>query len=179
MQNKQHILNLTIILLILLIVLIGVTNRLISSYVNDLDIFKNRHENVTAIPQEPVKTFLQGPKNNTLISEDPAQYNIQVLTDRDLYLSQAQWDVDIWDVNMKKALLHSNAAGHMERGKKTPKELKERLSRINRQINDLKKIDRKSPGNQTDELELQSLYILKSSLTVLEEQTVQKIPEKK
>ena len=179
MRTKQHILSLTIILLILLIVLIGVTNKLINSYVNNPGIFQNRHENVIAIPQEPVKAFLQGPKNNTLISEDPARYNIQVLTDRDLRLSRAQWDVDIWDVNMKKALLHSNAAGHMERGEKTPKELKERLSRINRQIKGMEKIDRKSPGNQAEEMKLRSLYILKSSLTLLEEQTEEKIPERK
>lgn len=179
MRIKQHILSLIIILLIFLIALIGVTNRLISSYVNNPGIFKNRHETVIAIPQEPVKTFLQGPKNNTLISEDPARYNIQVFTDRDLRLSQAQWDVDIWDVNMKEALLHSNAAGHLGRGGKTPKELKERLGRINRQIKDLEKIDRKGPGNQTEEMKLQSLYILKSSLTVLEEQTDDKIPERK
>lgn len=179
MQTKQHILSLTIILFILLIVLIGVTNRLISSYVNNPGIFQNRHENVIVIPPEPVKTFLQGPKNNTLISEDPARYNIQLLTDRDLRLSRAQWDVDIWDVNMKKALLHSNAAGHMGRGEKTPKELKERLSRINRQIKGLEKTGRKSPGDQAEEMKLQSLYILKSSLTVLEEATEEKIPKRK
>lgn len=179
MQTKQHILSLTIILLILLIVLIGVTNRLISSYVNDPGIFKNRDENAIAIPKETVKTVLQEPKNNTLISEDPARYNIQVFTDRDLRLSRAQWDVDIWDVNMKKALLHSNAAGHMELGKKTLKELKERLSRINRQIRDLEKTGRKSPGNQAEEMKLRSLYILKSSLTVFGEQTEKKIPERK
>ena len=185
MQIKQHILSLTIILVILFVFLIGVTNRLISSYVNDSSIFEKRHKNVVAIPQEPVKTFLQEPKDNTLISEDPAQYNIQVLTDRDLYLNQAQWDVNIWDVNMKKALLHSKAAGHMERnrmlegGKKIPKELKERLSRINRQIKEQEKTGRSSSGNQVEEMRLQSLYILKSSLTVLEEEAGEKIPKRK
>ncbi|HBO97010.1 MAG TPA: hypothetical protein DE315_05900 [Candidatus Omnitrophica bacterium] len=179
MQNKQHILSLAITLVILFIFFIGLTNTLINSYVSDLGIFKGRRENVIAIPQETVKTVSQEPKNNTLISEDPARYNIQVFTDRDLRLSQAQWDVGIWDVNMKKALLHSNAAGHMDRGGKTPKELKERLGRINRQIKDLEKTDRKSTGNQTEEMKLQSLYILKSSLTVLGEQTGEKIPERK
>ena len=179
MHTKQHILSLTIILLILLIVLIAVINKLISSYVNNPGIFKNRHENVIAIPQEPVKAFLQRPKNNTLISEDPARYNIEVITDRDLRLSEAQWDVDIWDVHMKKALLHAHAAEHLEREKKTPKELKERLSRMNRQIKDLEKIGRKSPGNQTEEMKVQSLYILKSSLTILEEAAGEKIPKRK
>ncbi|MBI5024657.1 MAG: hypothetical protein HZC18_06640 [Candidatus Omnitrophica bacterium] len=179
MQIKQHILSLTIILVILFVFLIGMTNRLISSYVNDPGILKNRPGNVIAIPKETVKTVLREPKNNPLISEDPARYNIQVLTDRDLHLNRAQWDVDMWDVNMKKTLLHSNAAGHMERRGETPKELKERLSRINRQIKDLEKIDRKSPGNQTEEMKLQSLYVLKSSLTVFEEQTEKKVPIKK
>lgn len=179
MQTKQHILSLTITLVILFIFFIGLTTALINSYVNDPNIFKERHENIAAIPREPVKTISQEPKDNILISEDPARYNIQVLTDRDLRLSQAQWDVDIWDVNMKKALLHSNAAGHMEREEKTPKELKERSGRINRQIKDLEKIDRKSPGDQTEEMKLRSLYILRSSLTVLEETAGEKILKRK
>ena len=173
MQNKQHILSLAITLVILFIFFIGLTNTLINSYVSDPGIFKGRRENVIAIPQETVKTVSQEPKNNTLISEDPARYNIQVFTDRDLRLSQAQWDV-----NMRTALLHSRTAGPMEGEKKTPKELKERLGRINRQIKDLEKIDRKSPGDQAEEMKLRSLYILKSSLTVLGEQTGEKIPEK-
>ena len=179
MQNKQHVLSLTITLVILFIFSIGLTNTLINSYVSDPGIFKEKREDVAAIPRKPAKTLLQEPQNNTLISEDPARYNIQVFTDGDLRLSQVQWDVDIWDVNMKKALLHSNAARHMDRGGKTPKELKERLGRINRQIKELEKTDRKSPGHQTEKIKLQSLYILKSSLTVLEEQTGEKIPERK
>ena len=178
MQNKQHILSLAITLVILFIFFIGLTNTLINSYVSDPGIFKEKREDVAAIPRKPAKTLLQEPKNNTLISEDPARYNIQVFTDGDLRLSQVQWDVDIWDVNMKKALLHSNAARHMDRGGKTPKELKERLGRINRQIKDLEKTGRESPGNQAEEMKLRSLYILKSSLTVLEEAAGKKIPEK-
>ena len=42
----------------------------------------------------------------------------------------------------------------------------------------MEKIDRKSPGNQAEEMKLRSLYILKSSLTLLEEQTEEKIPKK-
>lgn len=179
MQSKQHILSLAITLVILFIFFIGLTNTLINSYLNDPGIFKKQRENVVAIPKEAVKTFLQEPKNNTLISEDPARYNIEVITDKDLRLSQAQGDVDIWHVNITKALLHSHAAGHMERGEKTPKELKERLSRINRQIKDLEKIDRMSPGNQAEEMKLRSFYILKSSLTVSEEAVEEKIPKRK
>ena len=174
MQNKHPLLSLAITLVILFIFFIGLTNTLITSYVNDPGIFKERHENIAAIPLEPVKALLREPKDNILVSEDPAQYNIQVLTDKNLSLSQAQWDV-----NMKTALLHSKTAGPMEGGEKTPKELKERLNRINRQIKDLEKIDRKGPGNQSEEMKLQSLYILKSSLTVLEEAAGEKIPKKK
>lgn len=174
MRIKQHILSLTIILVILFIFFIGVTNRLINSYVNDSSIFKKRHENVIVIPRESVETFLQKPEDNALIPEDPAQYNIQVITDRDLYLRQARWDVNMWNDNMRNALLHSKSAGPMAEGnrvpagrEKTPKELKERLSRINRQIKELEKTERRSSRKQVEEMRLQSLYILKSSLTVL------------
>lgn len=174
MHNKHPILSLTITLVILFIFFIGLTNTLINSYVNDPGIFKERHENIAVIPLEPAKTLLQESKDNILVSGDPAQYNIQVITNKDLSLSQAQWDV-----NMRTALLHSEAGGRMEGEKKTPKELKERLNRIDRQINDLEKIDRKGSGNQAEEMKLQSLYILKSSLTVLEETAGEKIPIKK
>ena len=174
MENKRDILILTVTLIILFMFFIGLTNTLINSYVNDPSIFKERYENIAAIPLEPVKTILQEPEDNILISENPAQYNIQVLTDKDLALSQAQWDV-----NMKTALLNSKTAEPVAGGKKTPKELKERLSRINREIKDLEKRDRNASGNQAEEMKLQSLYILKSSLTVLGEQTGEKIPERK
>ena len=184
MQIKQHILSLTIILVVIFIFLIGVTNRLISSYVNGSGILETRRENAVAVSRGPVETLSQRSKNNTLISEDPARYNIQLLTDRDLRLSQAQGDNDIWNVNIKKALLHLKAAGHekrrmLEGGKKTPKEFKERLIRINRQIKEQEKTGRRSSGDQVEAMRLRSLYILRSSLTVLEEQTEEKIPGQK
>jgi hypothetical protein len=174
MQNKNPLLSLAITLVVLFIFFIGLTNTLITSYVNDPGIFKKRHENIAAIPLGPVKTLLKEPKDNILISEDPARYNIQVLTDKDLSLSQAQWDV-----NMRTALLHSKTARPVEGRKKSPKELKERLDRINRQIKDLEKTGPEGSGNQTEEMKLQSLYILKSSLTILEETPGEKIPKRK
>lgn len=174
MQNKNPLLSLAITLVILFIFFIGLTNTLITSYVSDPGIFKERHENIAAIPPGPVKTLLQETKDNILISEDPARYNIQVLTDTDLSLSQAQWDA-----NMRTALLHSEAAGYRKGGEKTPKEIKERLNRINKQIKDLEKTGPEGSGNQAEEMKLQSLYILKSSLTVLEEAAGEKIPKRK
>ena len=174
MQNKQHILSLAITLVILFVFFIGLTNTLINSYVNDPGILKEKREDVAAIPPEPVKILSQEPTDKILISEDPAQYNIQVLTGKDLPLSQMQWDV-----NIRTALLHSKTAGPMEGGKKTSKELKERSNRINRQIKDLEKIDRKNSDDQAEEMKLQSLYILKSSLTVLEEAAGEKTPKEK
>ena len=173
MRIKRHILSLTIILVILFILFIGVANRLISSYVNDSSIFKKKYENVAALPRGPAETFLQKPEDNALIPQDPAQYNIQVFADRDLRLSEAQWGADIWDTYMKNALRNSKSAGPMgedrilAEGEKTPKELKERLSRINRQIKELEKTGRENSRNQVEEIKLQSLYILKSSLTAL------------
>ena len=174
MRNKQHIWSLPIALIVLFIVFIGLTNWLISSYVNDPVIFKERHEHIAAIPLELDKPLLQKPTDDLLTPEDPTEYNIQVFRDKALSISQAQWDI-----NMKTALLYSPTTVYKEDGKKTPRELKERLSRINRQIKDLEKKRQEDPGDQTEEMRLQSLYILKSSLTVLDQTAETKTPKKK
>ncbi len=174
MQTKKNIFILTITLVILFLFFIGLTNTLINSYVNDPGIFKERHEDIAIIPAEPAKPILQKHKDVLLISEDPAKYSIQVLTDNDLSLSQTQWDVHV-----RTALLHSKTAELTAGDEKTPKELKEKLNRINRQIKDLEKTDQKSPDDQSAKMKLQSLYILKSSLTVLDEAAGEKAQRRK
>ncbi len=174
MRDRKDILILTITLVILFMFFIGLTNTLINSYVNDPSTFQERREDIAASPREPVKAFLQKPEDNVLIPADPAQYSIEVITDKELSLSQDQWDA-----NIKTVLLHLKTSLPMEGKGKTPKELKERLNRINRQIKDLERINRKGSGGQTDEIKLQSLYILKSSLIALEETTGEKILKKK
>ncbi|GEM_PF-4754284 len=179
MRIKQYILNLAIILVILAIVLISVMNRLISSYPSDSNILGKQHKNVAAPPPEAVNTFAQEPKDSALRPEDPEQYNIQVITDEDLRSRVAQGNSVIWDGYVKNALLHSRKSEHLEKKKKTPKELKEQLTRINRQIKDMERKSRKSSKDQTEEMKLRSLYILKSSLTVLEATAEEKFPRKK
>ncbi len=168
MRNKR--LTLYALCVIIFIALTVPINRSINSSVGtQLSLNKKRgNRDSNSTPLE--KTFPKmPPKQHSLAAEDPARYGILVKSDDRLPHNQAQWDL-----NMRKALAEPKGFGGknmklpFEKIEKAPKEFQKQLQRIEERIKAFEKLKRNNPDDQDVEKKLQTLYMLKATLTALE-----------
>ena len=105
-----------------------------------------------------------------LNAEDPGRYGI--VARKEERIPQTQGD---WDAVVKKSFSHSEKLRHIKDNdvfagiKKTPVEIEEKLRNLNDRIKKYEKIKRENPGDQETEERHQSLYMLKSTLTFLQD----------
>ena len=174
-DDKRYIL--IILSIILSIILTIPINRLIVSSVGRLP---NKIETDVSNPSPSIapstKTLTT---KHPLISANPAKYGIVVQTEETMPRNQLQWDL-----YTEKILVKSKALDRMDEKKvfagikKTPRELKKRMNEINDQIKMYEKIKRNNPADPDAENKLDSLYMLKATLTALESKIVIKSQNK-
>ena len=119
------------------------------------------------IPQEQAK------QKRALRSSDPAQYHIlaqkkSVLLESQLY----------WDSTMRKTLRQSDTINRMSQGnafketRTTPEQFQKKLQRIDGRIREYEQRVHNNPGDDYARQKLQDLYMMKSSVSNLEEAVV-------
>ncbi len=120
--------------------------------------------------QRAIATVRDSASENDLVAEDPRENNIVEQKGRESDHAQLQWDL-----YMEKVLMKSKAVKQMKEREifkdihKTPEELLSRIQLIDNQIQRYENQSRQKPQDEYALDNLQSLYMLKSTLTVLEE----------
>jgi len=143
-------------------------NRLINSSLKDKTVEQEGSEDKSVLAPS-VK----------LHPEDPSKYGIVVKKEDHIPGNQASWDAV-----MKKSFSQADVFNRMKDGaafaevKKSSKQIQEKLQRLNDRIKGCEKIKRANPGDTEIENRLQSLYRLKSTLTLLQDK-ISNSPAKK
>ena len=166
MLNKR--VKTLLVIFILLLVITSRINRLINSKIAQPPASETGvKENANFAPD--VSTI----PNNPLTPDDPAKYGIVVQKQEDLPRNQTQWDL-----HMKKVLVQSKALESMEGKKafdgvkKTPQEFQQRVQLIDERIKNYEKMVQDDPSNESAQEKLQTLYMLKSTLTVMQDKII-------
>lgn len=98
-------------------------------------------------------------------SQDPAAFGIQATPKEQMPHTQNDWDAHI-----KATLVETNAIEQMDHinTQLSAKEYQNRLALINERIKEHEKIVRENPSDEAAAKRLQNLYMLKSTLNVLQ-----------
>ena len=168
MLNKRA--KILLVIFILLLVLTSRINRLINSKVAGLSASGTGvKEDEISAPDVPAVA------NNPLTPDDPAQYGIIVQKPENLPHNQNQWDI-----HMKKVLVQSKTLDRMENKKafeevqKSPEEFQKRLQIIDARIKNYETMVQDNPSDEEAQEKLQTLYMLRSTLMVMEGKIVEK-----
>ena len=178
-DDKRYIL--IILSIILSIILTIPINRLIVSSIGHSLPSKIEADETNSSPSslQSAKTIARTITKRPLIPTSPAKYGIVDQTEETMPRNQLQWDL-----YTEKVLVKSKALDRMDEKKafagikKTSREFKKRMNEINDQIKMYEKIKRNNPADPDAENKLESLYMLKATLTALESKIVIKSQNK-
>ena len=178
MLNKRTIILLSIF--IFLLIFTSRINQIINSVIGGESVAKKTvegEENFEADP--PGSPIDSNHVKNPLTPDAPARYGIFVQKQENLPHNQNQWEQ-----HMKKVLVKSGALNSLEEQKafdsvqKSPEEYKKRIQIIDERIRNYEKIVQNNPSDEEAQGKLQTLYMLKSTLTVMEKNIVEKVKTK-
>jgi len=151
----------TIAAAVILFVIVSIPiNRLIRSSFKEMVTNEEKNKNTGAMPAPVVR----------LNPEDPSKYGIVVKKEDRIPQDQSDWDTTV-----KKSFAQSKVLNRIKEDrafdevKKTPKELQRKLQRLDDRIKKFEKITKDNPADEDAEIRLQTLYMLKSTLTLLED----------
>ena len=123
-------------------------------------------------PPIQVLPRLVNPKNN-LVVQDPKRYGVTVQQG-----DYSAWNERQWDSSTQKMFSQSEALDHMEQNnafesmKKTPDAFQKRWDEINQRIKFYEVIKQRSPSNTEARKKLESLYRMRSTLSILKDKIV-------
>jgi hypothetical protein len=101
-----------------------------------------------------------------LIEDDPAQYNIKVQGRTDVPLTEQQWE---YQMRQGLANVGQGAESPLTGIAKTPEEVADQMEEITSQIKEYETITATNPGDRKAQEHLQTLYMLKATLTILKD----------
>ena len=120
-------------------------------------------------PQKAAITFKQPSAKN------PAKYGILAGTHSQVPKTQNEWDQSIKkQLTDPKTLERLANDGSLENVEKTPYEYKRQLRLLTDRINRYEKIVKNDPSDETSRKSLQTIYMLKATLTALEKKITTK-----
>jgi len=155
--------------LIIFFVLVIISNRWIASSLNKPAITPKATSKITVDEIIAEKLKAQNNAKQGLEPDDPAEFGIIAHRTHEIPRTQIQWDF-----NMKRYRSKSNVFTQLKKNKAfkgaqtSPASYQGQLQRINQRINDYEILRRAQPYDPDIQKKLQKLYMLKSTLRIME-----------
>ena len=124
---------------------------------------ESQNQNQTA------EVFVEKNSKYHLVADDPDKYNIKSQGEQDIPLTQAQWEYRMRQGLKQSRADNANPALSLAGIEKTPEEIEGRINELNAQIKAYEAAALNNPGDRNAQEKLQTLYMLKATLTVLKD----------